>query len=102
LYLVPNVVDWNIFASKLKPKHLESLKLDVPSKSTSRVGVLARKHVTYDVWSVPASAALASATEGLAAPTAMGVEEVRGLTCLLPQKRKSGKLYIGKPISYEY
>jgi hypothetical protein len=71
--------------TQVKPKYLENVKIDAPSSSLSgTVGVLHRKHRSYDVWSV-------GNNEG----QPVGGEEVRGFTCLLPRKKKNGKLYKG-------
>ncbi|KAI0345036.1 hypothetical protein BDW22DRAFT_1325995 [Trametopsis cervina] len=69
----------------IKPKHLEGLKLDAPSGSTSvsaRMGSIDRKSTTYDVWSL-----------GDDAESAAGAEEVKTLTYLAPRHKKRGKLY---------
>jgi len=74
----------------VKPKFLENVPIDLPSSSQSkRVGVLNRKHVSYDIWSVADDDELP-----------VGGEEIRGLSCLLPRKKKNGKLYRApKPIA---
>ncbi|KAJ7118990.1 hypothetical protein C8R44DRAFT_854055 [Mycena epipterygia] len=72
----------------VKPKYLETAQLELParrdSKSSAKLGVLQRKHVAYDIWSV-----------GDDAPEALpiGGEEIKALSCLLPRKSKKGKLY---------
>lgn len=69
----------------MKPKFLENVKIDVPSLSRSaKVGVLNRKHISYDIWSI-----------GDDEEQPIGGEEIRGLSCLLPRKKKGGKLYKG-------
>jgi hypothetical protein len=70
---------------QVKPKYLENVKIDVPSSSRSAtVGVLNRKHRSYDIW-------LVGDDDG----QLIGGEEIRGLSCLLPRKKKNGKLYQG-------
>lgn len=72
--------------SQIKPKHLKDLKLELSSPSnTTKVGLLERKHTAYDVWSL-----------GDDHPEHVGGEEIKGLTSLLPRKRKGGKLQRGK------
>ncbi|KAG6331030.1 hypothetical protein ID866_8061 [Astraeus odoratus] len=74
----------------IKAKNLEGLEIDPPfSSRTARVGSLARKNVTHDIWSI-----------GDDHPGIVGGDELRGLSCLLPRKRKKGKLCIApKPIA---
>ncbi|TCD64680.1 hypothetical protein EIP91_003794 [Steccherinum ochraceum] len=67
----------------IKPKHLESLQLDAPTSSvTGRMGSFEKRHVQYDVWNL-----------GDDKDEHVGGEELKNLTCLLPRKRKGGKLY---------
>ncbi|KAK7024045.1 hypothetical protein R3P38DRAFT_2956223, partial [Favolaschia claudopus] len=74
----------------VKPKYLETAQLELPSgskrdsKKSAKLGMLQRKHVAYDIWSV-----------GEDEPEEMPIagEEVKGLSCLLPRKTKKGKLY---------
>ncbi|KAF9239132.1 DNA-directed RNA polymerase I subunit RPA34.5-domain-containing protein [Melanogaster broomeanus] len=76
----------------IKAKHLDGLEIYPPSLSSGRVGSLTRKNVTYDVWS------LGDDETGV-----VGGEELRGLSCLLPRKKKKGKLCIApKPISRHF
>jgi hypothetical protein len=78
-------------------KHLEDMNFDSFTKSTSkstRVGHLARGDSTYDVWSVGHDAPADDENPTLAAAG----EEADGLSCLLPRKSKSGKLYLGSCI----
>ena len=56
------------------------------SQST-RVGVLKRKHTTFDIWSV-------GLNDG---EQPVGGEEMKSLSCLLPRKKKKGDLYPGIP-----
>ncbi|KAL4075307.1 hypothetical protein V8B97DRAFT_1867367 [Scleroderma yunnanense] len=66
----------------IKAKHLDGLEIDPPvSSRTARVGGLTRKNATHDVWSI-----------GDDDTDVMGADDVRGLSCLLPQKKKKGKL----------
>lgn len=68
----------------VKPKNLDGLEIDVPSSSRSgQVGSLSRKSAVYDIWSM-----------GDDDTDFAGAEELRGLTCLLPRRKKMGKLYI--------
>ena len=71
---------------QVKPKNLDGLEIDAPSSSRSgQVGSLLRKGTVYDIWSM-----------GDGDTEFVGAEEMRGLSCLLPRKKKSGKLYVGK------
>ncbi|KAG8217118.1 hypothetical protein J3R82DRAFT_5152 [Butyriboletus roseoflavus] len=75
---------WLIRApDSIKAKHLNGLEIDPPLSQTARVGSLTRKTTSYDVWSIGDDDAEVA-----------GGEELRGLSCLLPRKRKKGKLYI--------
>ncbi|KAG0699010.1 hypothetical protein DFH29DRAFT_67817 [Suillus ampliporus] len=68
----------------IKSKHFDGLEIDAPSSSRSgQVGSLSQKGTVYDIWSMGDDD-----TEFARA------EELRGLSCLLPRKRKSGKLYM--------
>ncbi|TFK31974.1 hypothetical protein BDQ12DRAFT_639357 [Crucibulum laeve] len=68
----------------VKPKHLDNLKLEVPSSSkTARIGSLKRKLATYDMWNVGDDVD----------QQPVGGEEVKGLSCLLPRKGRKGRLY---------
>ncbi|KAJ7778781.1 hypothetical protein DFH07DRAFT_795997 [Mycena maculata] len=74
----------------VKPKYLETAQLELPaamkrdSKKTAKLGMLQRKHVGYDIWSI-----------GDDAPEELpiGGEEIKAISCLLPRKSKKGKLY---------
>ncbi|KAJ6606156.1 hypothetical protein DFH09DRAFT_1119463 [Mycena vulgaris] len=74
----------------VKPKYLETAQLELPaaakrdSTKSAKLGMLQRKHVAYDIWSVGDDA-----PEELA----IGGEEIKRLSCLLPRKSKKGKLY---------
>jgi len=68
----------------VNPKNLDGLEIDAPSSSRSgQVGSLTRKSAVYDIWSMGDDDA-----------DFAGAEELRGLSCLLPRKRKKGRLYI--------
>ncbi|KAG1856621.1 hypothetical protein DFJ58DRAFT_913599 [Suillus subalutaceus] len=68
----------------VKPQHLDGLEIDAPSSSRSdQVGSLSRKSAVYDIWSM-----------GDDDTDFARAEELRGLSCLLPRKKKRGKLYI--------
>lgn len=70
---------------QVKPKHLENLKIDLPTSSTSAcIGTLERKQTSYDIWSV-----------GDDDNQPIGGEEIKGISCLLPRKSKKGRLYPG-------
>lgn len=61
--------------------------MDDPSSSrTGIIGSLKRKSAAYDVWSLG---------QDSGDDPAVGGEEIKGLSCLLPRKRKGGKLYPG-------
>ncbi|KAJ7272803.1 hypothetical protein C8J57DRAFT_1434869 [Mycena rebaudengoi] len=90
----------------VKPKYLESAQISLPPPPTSKsktstaaakLGLLQRKHVAYDIWSVNPDggggpkAKDDNAQDDDAAP--VGGEETPSLTCLLPRKSKKGKLY---------
>ncbi|KAJ7891339.1 hypothetical protein B0H14DRAFT_3105216 [Mycena olivaceomarginata] len=74
----------------VKPKYLETAQLEFPSGAkrdsakSAKLGMLQRKHIGYDIWSV-----------GDDEPEELPVagEEIKGLSCLLPRKSKKGKLY---------
>ena len=72
----------------MNPKYLDNLQLQKPISSVSPgsglVGTLKRKHTTFDIWSV-----------GDSDDQPVGGEELKGLSCLLPRKKKKGKLYPG-------
>lgn len=68
----------------VKPQNLDGLEIDEPSSSRScQVGSLSRKNVVYDIWSMGDDDA-----------DFTRAEELRGLSCLLPRRRKTGKLYV--------
>jgi hypothetical protein len=74
----------------LKTKNLDGIDIDLPQSSrTARIGNVKRKHTTFDIWALG---------DGEEQP--VGGEEIRGLSCLLPRKKKKGKLYQApKPIA---
>ncbi|KIK24459.1 hypothetical protein PISMIDRAFT_678331 [Pisolithus microcarpus 441] len=68
----------------IKAQHLEGVEIDRPvSSRTARVGSLTRKNVVHDIWSA-----------GDGETDFIGGEELRCLSCLLPRKKKKGKLSI--------
>ena len=70
---------------QLKTKYMENFDVDIPSSSckVDVVRVMDRKNISYDIWS------LGDDNERI-----LG-EESAGSSCLLPKKRKNGKLYQG-------
>ena len=54
------------------------------SAKTARIGSLARKHATYDVWSL-----------GEDSHETVGAEEVKNLSCMVPRKKRDGRLFPG-------
>ncbi|KAI0781487.1 hypothetical protein BD413DRAFT_505733 [Trametes elegans] len=75
----------------LKGKYLQEAKLDmsIPSTKTARLGSIDRKSTTYDVWNLGEDEA-----------DAVGGEELRGISALLPRTKQGGKLYQApKPIA---
>ncbi|KAH7880075.1 uncharacterized protein C8R40DRAFT_1166275 [Lentinula edodes] len=88
----------------VKPKHLENMTISLPGSSSNqntKVGVLNRKQESYDVWNVCSSSTSGNGDIGGVEVgrldeegTAGGGEEMRGLSCLLPRKKKHGELYI--------
>ena len=61
------------------------MQLDTPSSSaTGRLGSFMKKGVDYDIWHL-----------GDDAHEVIGGEELKNLTCLIPRKKKGGKLYAG-------
>ena len=70
--------------SQLRPKHLEGVTLEAASSSTARIGAIERKHTIYDVWSLGEDGA-----------EEVGGDELRAVSCLLPRRKKDGKLYQG-------
>ncbi|KAE9405861.1 hypothetical protein BT96DRAFT_915820 [Gymnopus androsaceus JB14] len=98
--------------SGVKPKHLENLTIDLSNSSSSKnhkVGVLNRKHESYDVWNLGGASSSSSNVGGVEVgrmddeASSIGGEEMKGLTCLLPRKKKNskrGEFYIApRPIS---
>ncbi|KAJ3877598.1 hypothetical protein F5051DRAFT_353430 [Lentinula edodes] len=95
----------------VKPKHLENMTISLPDSSSNhrntKVGVLNRKQESYDVWDVCSSSTSGSDDIGGVEVgrldeegAAGGGEEMRGLSCLLPRKKKHGELYIApRPIT---
>ncbi|KAI6017438.1 hypothetical protein EDC04DRAFT_3144368 [Pisolithus marmoratus] len=68
----------------IKANHLDGLEIDQPvSPRTARVGSLTRKNAAYDIWSA-----------GDDETDLIGGEELRSLSCLLPRKKRKGKLCI--------
>ncbi|KAI6143914.1 hypothetical protein BKA82DRAFT_4178955 [Pisolithus tinctorius] len=68
----------------IQAKHLEGVEIDLPiSSRTARVGSLTRKNVVHEIWSA-----------GEDDTDLIGGEELRCLSCLLPRKKKKGKLCI--------
>jgi hypothetical protein len=82
---------------QLKAKHLEELQLDtLPAASlkakTMKLGRLVRGEETYDLWALGTSTSPEDGDSVLAVASG----EMNGLSCLLPRKSKSGKLYAGE------
>jgi len=76
--------DFIICFLQIKPKNLDGLEIDAPLPSRSgQVGSLSRKGTVYDIWSM-----------GDEDTEFAGAEELRGLSCLLPRRKKAGKLYM--------
>ncbi|KIK64300.1 hypothetical protein GYMLUDRAFT_410975 [Collybiopsis luxurians FD-317 M1] len=102
----------------IKPKHLENLSIDLPEPSSSKkpsksrsanskVGVLNRKTENYDVWDVDLNRSSSSSSDGIVGGIEVGriddsgiyAEEMKGLSCILPRKKKRGELFIApRPI----
>ena len=58
------------------------------------IGTVSRKTADYDIWSVR--------DEGADQTTRVGGDEVLGLSCLVPRKRKGSQLFSGKrPLEFE-
>lgn len=79
-----------LWKSQVKPKNLDNLNLTLPpsaSTSSMRVGTLSKKNAAYDIWSVR--------DEASDETTVAGGDEVLGLSCLVPRKKKGGKLFTG-------
>ncbi|KAJ7084847.1 hypothetical protein B0H15DRAFT_383168 [Mycena belliarum] len=71
----------------VKPKYLESAQVEPPkrgSTKSAKLGMLQRKHVAYDIWSLG---------DDEPAELPFGGDEVKALSGLLPRKSKKGKLY---------
>ncbi|KIJ32440.1 hypothetical protein M422DRAFT_35841 [Sphaerobolus stellatus SS14] len=82
----------------LKPKHLTELEIPIPStnesSSSSKLHVFDRKRAKYEVWTVPETTTKkAGDGEEGKSQTASPGEELTRLSCLLPRKRKQGRLY---------
>ncbi|EJD06224.1 uncharacterized protein FOMMEDRAFT_166471 [Fomitiporia mediterranea MF3/22] len=98
----------------IKPKYLSNLTLTLPPPTTStssqKLGKLEGKTATYDVWSVPSSSTNTTSfnadddgddEQGRDVGNTVGGEELLGLGCLLPRRRKEGKLFVApKPITH--
>jgi len=79
---------------QLKAKHLEGFVFSLPSSGnvSLKPSNFERKRSKYEVWSVPGQeSGKAESSE----QRALG-EEMKTLSCLLPRKKKKGKLYIGE------
>lgn len=74
---------------QIKPKYLEDVKIEFPSSSSKRVGILQRKHTAFDVWNL-----------GDDDNQEIVGEEIKGVSCLLPRKNKKGELYLGERSSF--
>ncbi|KAJ3788267.1 hypothetical protein GGU11DRAFT_708705 [Lentinula aff. detonsa] len=96
--------------SGVKPKHLQNLAIDLSGPSSNRytkVGALNRKQESYDIWNLGSSSTsdgnfIGGVEVGRTDVEAVagGGEEIRGLTCLLPRKKKRGQLFIApRPIA---
>lgn len=77
---------------QVKAKHLKGLEIPIPSSSSQHLGSLDRKNATFDIWSLDQGD-----TQGEEA--AVGGDELRNMSCLLPRKSKKGKLYLGMEIT---
>jgi hypothetical protein len=81
----PNLEIWAIrLPLQLKPKYLDKMSFPLPQKGSTG-GKIARisagkKQSQYDI-------TLASGSTG--------AEEMRGMSCLLPRRTRSGKLFVG-------
>ena len=74
--------------AKVKPKFLENVRIEQPSSSKSqRLGIMERKYATYDIWSM-------GPEDKEDHP--VGGEEITGLSCLLPRRRKNGRVFQGE------
>jgi hypothetical protein len=71
--------------SKVKPNNLDGVEIDAPGfpSRSGQVGSFTRKGAVYDIWS-------------MSNDDTEFAEELKGLSCLLPRKKKSGKLYMGE------
>ncbi|KAI0317480.1 hypothetical protein OF83DRAFT_1041289, partial [Amylostereum chailletii] len=85
--------------ANVKPKHLENVRIALPasSRATTRVGLVPRAQMTFDVWaSIRGREADGGDDEG----TGGGGDELSTLSVLLPREKKGGKLYIApKPVT---
>lgn len=92
-----NSISWmqklNCSGSQFKMKQLEGLQMPQPhdAASTAKLTTLARKRAKYDVWAVKPNHT--DRPEDDAVRPSRG-EEITALSCLLPRKKKGGKLYI--------
>ena len=80
---------------QVKAKHFENVHVSLPTSLRSEmIGTVSRKTADYDIWSVR--------DEGADQTTRVGGDEVLGLNCLVPRKRKGSQLFSGKlPLEFE-
>ncbi|KAH7905190.1 hypothetical protein BJ138DRAFT_1165247 [Hygrophoropsis aurantiaca] len=81
----------------IKAKHLDGLEIDESmSSKTARIGSLPRKSTTFDVWSLGTDVNDEDSEF-------IGGEELGGISCLIPRRRKQGRLYgAPKPIARRF
>jgi hypothetical protein len=81
---------------QFKTKLLDGLEIQSPLKNPgTTLSSFERKRAKYDIWSVGHSKHTMELDDD--ARASMG-EEVKGLSCLLPRKKKHGKFYLGRRI----
>lgn len=91
-----NIELWLVrIPNSIQPKHLNDAIFNAPSSSsTHTLGQVRRKHETYDLW------CLGDRDENDVDRDQIGGDEMKSLSCLMPQKSKDGTLRLGpKPIT---
>ena len=74
-------------AYQIKAKHLNGLQLSLESSSrTNKIGTFSKKIAGFDIWSIG---------EDGHGGQEVGAEELKGLSALVPRKKKSGRLFTG-------
>ncbi|KZT36200.1 hypothetical protein SISSUDRAFT_87909 [Sistotremastrum suecicum HHB10207 ss-3] len=73
----------------IQTKDLDGVKLQTTKEKGGKVGSFTASNADYDVWSLGGS------------NVPVGGEEMKGLRCLLPRRKKGGKLYLAPKIALD-